>query len=481
MSLLNKMLADLETRALEAPQQGSAAPVLAGLHAANEEPRRSRLRGTLWTALLAAVALSVALRFYPQFYERWNRYASAPAIQSITQATSHGGTASTAATSNEATVPSPDQEVANARAPQAVADEPASSAAASEVVESQSEDATTVALALEDQERAMAAADFVAVPLPAVLGSIAAPEEPPMLDPLEPQPEPERASAPVLELANPPTEVSVVQASEPSGSVRTPRASKPGPKNVASTVVEAIPDAPNGTASAELETTDEDTLPRAVGLDEKRQPKSSAESSLVMAAQPLNPAEQAQQAYLDALLLVEEGRLTEAEANFRRSLRLDPAHHTARAAFAGVLRDQQRIQEAQSLLEDGITVSPNATDLRQWLARVYLEQGLHERAVAVLEEGRSFAQEDGEYLAVLAAFYQQAGQFKSAAEAYRQALARDGQQGRWWMGLGLALESDGQPIVAAQAYERALGAPALPRDLIAFTRARLAAARNHGH
>lgn len=445
MSLLNKMLADLETRAAESQQQSVTAPVLAGLRAVNEERPLTGSRRGLWVLLLTAALVFAGMRVYPLVQARWQPPAASSAESNPAAAQ---GAARSAHAADEAT----DSEHVHSSAAQA----------------------------LIDEKRPMATTEFVAVPLPPVLGSLDVAEEPEWADPLEPAPHlalPQETLPSVPGQTVPPTQLSIVQPPEPTGARRVESAPRPMSKvAVAAATIAAIEDIPEEQRIAMQDAQDDPPL-SAPAPAPKREFTSSAESALVKAPQQLSPQESAQEAHLNALQLLSEGRLTEAEARWRSSLRLHPAHLDARVALAGLLRDQERSQEAQSLLEDGLTVSPGAGMLRQWLARLYLEHGFTERAVAVLESGRPFAQQDGEYLAVLAAFYQQAGNFKAAADAYRQALTRDAQQGRWWMGLGLALDSDGQPVVAAQAYERALGTSGLPRELVPFTRARLAAAR----
>lgn len=499
MSLLNKMLADLETRAAEAQQPSAAAPVLAGLRAVEDERRASGPRWIIWMVLLAAALVFAGMRLYPLVQARWQQHeaathtaahalgrdsskttsaaaqndlpASAPNIEQVERAES--ATSEVAATSEHVAiadveaVPAPreleaitanETENAQAMAPPTEA-EPSASDAADRFL---------------DAERAMAPTDFVAMALPPLTQSVEISEEPALSDPLQPAPANTLQDSPAPVEGKPVTEVTVVQPA--AFASEEPLGVAPEAAGMAPVVVEmppqlaAAPDVPvrsvpDGATSPPLTPT------------VKTAAKGPSAAAIVKAPQRLSPEDDAQEAYLTGLQRVGEGRLTEAEANFRDSLRFHPAQLDARVALASLLRDQERVQEAQSLLEDGLAVLPGAGVLRQWLARLYLEQGFTERAVAVLESGRSFAEEDGDYLAVLAAFYQQAGSFNAAAEAYRQALRRDPQQGRWWMGLGLALESDGQPVLAAQAYERALGTSGLPRELVPFTRARLAAAR----
>jgi len=499
VSLLNKMLADLETRTAEAQQPSAAAPVLAGLQVVNEERRAAPLRWGLWMLLLAAALVFAGFRLYPLVQARWQQHTAATHAVASAHGRAPLETASGAAASGESSPVSAAAQVQHSEtdAPEAAAIQhtasvavnampgPASSgreaataqekAAAQKTAETIEEEpaASEAAVMALDEERPMSTTDFVALALPPVLGSLDVAEEPAPVDPLEPAPTPQEPPAAPAE-SSPTMEVSVVQpaTSAHDGSLA---AAPPAALGMAPAGIETQRNFPAARDRA-LPPADATPSPQPAPAA-KSAPTRAGEAAIVKAPQQLSPEENAQDAYLNGLQRLSEGRLTEAEASFRDSLRLHPAQMDARVALAGLLRDQERVQEAQSLLEDGLTVTPGAGVLRQWLARLYLEQGFTERAVAILESGRPFAEEDGEYLAVLAAFYQQAGRFKAAADAYRQALSRDAQQGRWWMGLGLALESDGQPILAAQAYERALGTSGLPRELVPFTRARLAAAR----
>lgn len=484
MSLLNKMLADLETRAGEISPQSGTEPVLAGLRAVSAEPRNGTLRWILWLALLAGVSLA-SVRWYPQLQPYWSQ-AVASVSSKVVEQEAVASAPPLASVNNAENFDAETESASPQEAPVETASAPSSANLTQEAPGAQQDGepvnreavVSTPPAALLDAPRSMAAAEFVAVPPPSVLGSIETLENTPVVDPLAPAAKEvaKPVPTPTPPAARPATKVSVVRPSAPdrlSNSEIVPASSSVA---VAPRETQTIERPTEKRADAANHPNDRNSTP-APKPAAKIEFNHSTDATLVKAQRPLSIEEQAQHAHVKALQLLSEGRLAEAEETFRKVLGFNPAHVDARVALAELLRDQARAQEAQSLLEDGLTVASGATVLRQWLARLYVDQGLTERALTTLEEGRPFAQEDGEYVAVLAAYYQQAGQFKAAADAYRQALVRDAQQGRWWMGLGLALESDGQPVVAAQAYERALGATGLPGELIAFTRARLAAAR----
>lgn len=98
--------------------------------------------------------------------------------------------------------------------------------------------------------------------------------------------------------------------------------------------------------------------------------------------------------YFQAVLLMEDGRLDEAESAFRRSIESADAELAPSAALADLLLQRLRTDEAVELYEQILTRDPMHLASRVALARLALEDGDPERAVGRLQ---AIAEDAGPY------------------------------------------------------------------------------------
>lgn len=185
----------------------------------------------------------------------------------------------------------------------------------------------------------------------------------------------------------------------------------------------------------------------------------------------------ADRAYRSGVEYLNRGRMAEAEERLRAAIEGHPEHSEARLALAGSLMNQQRILEAQVVLEDGERVDGFNDGLAQALSRIYIELGQEDRALQLLEKHKPKGVDNPDFMATLAALYQRQGRFSEAAAAYRVALAKRPAEGRWWLGMGLALESTQQWSAASMAYAQAVNSSSLPSTLMTYAEKRLAEVR----
>lgn len=189
---------------------------------------------------------------------------------------------------------------------------------------------------------------------------------------------------------------------------------------------------------------------------------------------PFSPNEKAESEYRRAADLLQQGRMADAEKNLRLALNADAAHTPARELLAGLMLQQGHWREAQQILEQGIDAAPAHYPFAQLLARVHVEHGADQKALAVMEAGRRAGAKNPEYMAFLAALYQRAGRHAEAVKTYSEAVTLNPQEGRSWLGMGISLEAVQDRSAAGNAYERAIQSGTLDDKLLQYARQRLA-------
>ena len=277
-------------------------------------------------------------------------------------------------------------------------------------------------------------------------------------------------------------------------STPAPQASAPAPILQGESALPAPPPAPTvgGTASAETPAPPEPSAPlrREPPSPEPpaRQPATSSvtaaavspaaqEAAVPTAIKRTTPAQQADQLYREALVLLAAGRPAEGEAALAEALRLDPAHWGAKQALLAQYIDGKRWEEAERMLSAVLAEagpgSARRAVLALMLARVELEHKGPQAALLTLERYAAEGERDGEYLAFHAALLQRLGRHGEAIAKYQSALTRDPGNARWWLGLGLSLEATQRAQEAEEAFTRASRLPGLTPELRAFAEERL--------
>jgi MSHA biogenesis protein MshN len=175
--------------------------------------------------------------------------------------------------------------------------------------------------------------------------------------------------------------------------------------------------------------------------------------------------------YRHALTALQDGRMTEALAALEQTLKIDPAHDAARQTLVGLLIEAKRSDDAIRHLQSGLALDPRQPSLAMLLARLQIERG--GSGIDTLTRTLPYAGNNADYHAFLAGALQREQRHREAAEQYQAALRAMPANGVWWMGLGMSLQAEKRNAEALEAFQRARGSGALSAELQAFVERRL--------
>ena len=184
--------------------------------------------------------------------------------------------------------------------------------------------------------------------------------------------------------------------------------------------------------------------------------------------------EKAEAYFRRAAAFLQQGRVSEAEAQLAAALKADASHVPARQAYVALLLEQQRVNGALYLLREAVDANPSQPAFSLALARVYAEQRNYPAALDVMEKAGPVAH-GPDFQVLRAAVLQRQGRHAEAVNAYQNAVQLSAQPGSTWTGLGISLEALGRHAEAAEAYRRALGAGPMTAELRDYTESRIRA------
>ena len=174
-----------------------------------------------------------------------------------------------------------------------------------------------------------------------------------------------------------------------------------------------------------------------------------------------------------AVVLLNQGRIAEAEQHLSAALQADPSNAAARQTYVSLLLEQHRVEPARRLLQEGLAVTPGHPEFALALARIHTERREYAAALQVMDKAGAAAT-SSEFQALRGAVLQRMGRHAEAVAAYQNALRSGLQPATTWLGFAISLEALGRKPEAAQAYQRALNAGPLASEAreYAETRAR---------
>jgi MSHA biogenesis protein MshN len=203
-------------------------------------------------------------------------------------------------------------------------------------------------------------------------------------------------------------------------------------------------------------------------------PPVSATNELLPLKQ-VSAKQQAEAAFRKGLLLMQQGRISDALASYRTAISLDAAYDPARQALVSLLLENKHRAEAEQVLQDGLSNRLEHTTFAMMAARLQVERNAVNEALLTLERSLPFAQQQGDYQAFFAALLQRQNRHQDALLHYQIAVQLVPNNGLWLMGEGISLQALQRNEEAKELYKRALLTQTLQPDLQLFVQQKLKA------
>lgn len=202
---------------------------------------------------------------------------------------------------------------------------------------------------------------------------------------------------------------------------------------------------------------DTDTAP-AGGRDEDRPAETGsddAEGEVRKSEPDVPPEERARRLEAKAREALEEGDVRTARERLLNALEFDADRHAARDLLVRLALRSGDDGAARNLLAEGVARAPERPAFAKPFARLLVDSGETERALRVLRRAAPAADGDAGYHGLTAAVAQRLKRHDLAAAEYTRALEIDGSRGVWWMGLGISLRATDHPDEALAAFREA--------------------------
>jgi MSHA biogenesis protein MshN len=187
----------------------------------------------------------------------------------------------------------------------------------------------------------------------------------------------------------------------------------------------------------------------------------------------VNSLQQSDNLYMQAISLIQQSRVDEAQQVLSNALVVNAANHNARQLLASLQADTGNDTEAADLLREGLKLAPKHTGFSVALAHIQFTQGKKEDAIATMEQGLAAAGDDAEYHAFLAGLLQNQGRHGEAIQHYITSLRSNPSMPNWLIGVGVSLQATDQNNDAAAAFQRAIDTGELSSDVMQFAEQQL--------
>ena len=185
-------------------------------------------------------------------------------------------------------------------------------------------------------------------------------------------------------------------------------------------------------------------------------PKPAAKPSVDKRERVRSANDNAESHFRRAALLLNHGRVSEAEEQLVAALQVDPRHSAARQAYVSLLLEQQRISSARRVLQEALVLEPAQPTFALALARIHAAERDYAAALAVLDRAAPAGHGAADFQAFRGAMLQRLGRHDEALVAYQNAVRDGTPPATAWIGYAISLEAVGKRSEAAQAYRRAL-------------------------
>ena len=240
--------------------------------------------------------------------------------------------------------------------------------------------------------------------------------------------------------------------------------------NVPAPVVVTAPVVPVVEKTTPLSSNEVDKSPSVKHTAPKLVSKQELDTGL---GKQIRPEQKSNNYYRLALAQLQQGRVSEAQANLSLALESNPANQEARQTLAGLLLENKRQDEAKAILTAGLAIAPEQNDFRMAIARLQVEAGDRSSALNTLEQGLGYANSNADYQVFTATLLQSAKRHDDAVQHYMTALALRSNDAKALIGLGISLQALGKLDKAQEAFNRAQATATLSPELTLFVEQQL--------
>jgi tetratricopeptide (TPR) repeat protein len=127
-----------------------------------------------------------------------------------------------------------------------------------------------------------------------------------------------------------------------------------------------------------------------------------------------------------------------ADEKMIKLLELDPLHTQGRILFSSSLVNRGNLSVAQQVLKAGLQINPGIAEWAEMYARLLVNQGETRQAIEILSGAFPEISTNADYYALYAALLQRESRHKEASELYKTLLNLQPNNGLWWMGLAIS-------------------------------------------
>lgn len=196
-------------------------------------------------------------------------------------------------------------------------------------------------------------------------------------------------------------------------------------------------------------------------------------SESVRKTRSASPELQARRRYREARVAWGNGELASARRLLVEALGFDPGLHPARDLLVTLMRRAGDMQTARRWLAEGVELAPARVEFAMPYARLLVDAGKLRRAADVLDGARVHGVGTSGYHALVAAVAQRRGLHREAAAEYTRALEIQPGAGVWWLGLGISLVAIEKPDEARAAFREARASGTLSESLDRWAQGRI--------